>query len=199
MKKALSIIFLFAIVFSACERDNYAALIEKERQNIQQYIKKNYPTVYRYDKFQNVFFFNKDSVKKDEVCYHVTPEGEIYSLGEDSIYFRIIEVGVTTQPVKLFDRVQVRYKEATLDGMRIEDYWSTLDLLHPVEVIFGDIPITGSEQTRANCAGWQSAIAMMQYSETVAEIIVPSKLSLYRNYESVTPCIYRFSFRVVPR
>ena len=196
MKKALSIIFLFAIVFSACERSDYAALIEKERKDIQQYIK-NYTTVHTYSKSGSVF---SNNVKKEDVCDLVTPQEEIYSLGEDSIYFRILKVGVTTQPVQLFDRVQVHYIESTLDSLHVEEYWTTLDSPYPIEVIFGDIPTAGlKDYTTANCAGWQSAIAMMKYSETIAEFIVPSKLGLYRNNISVTPCRYKFTFKIMPK
>ena len=194
MKKTLSIIFLFAIIFTACKRNDYAALIEQERRDIKQYIKDNGINVYTYS---NGVFSN--NLKKDTVCNFVTDEKWYYLLGEDSIYFCINTVGNTTQPVKLYDRVQIRYIETTLDNTRTESYWTTLDLPYPIEVIFGDIPPAGSELTSANCAGWQAAIRMMKYSETEAEIIVPSKLGLYRNYNSITPCHYRFYFKVLPK
>jgi len=190
MKKALSIIFLFAIIFSSCEKStNYSALIEKERRDIRQYIADNGITVIH--NFSN-------GISKDSVCNFVTPPNHYYSLGEDSIYFRINAVGIKTQPVELFSEVSVRYIETTLDGKRSEDYWTTLDLPYPLKVIFGDVP-TASSRTNANCAGWQSAIRMMKYSETEAEMIVPSKLGISRNISSVTPCHYRFSFKLVPR
>ena len=191
MKKVLSIIFLFAIVFTACENENnYSAQIEKERKDIKQYIEDNGIKVHTCSKSDSVF---SDGKTRNDICNSVTEDGVYYLLGEDSIYFRIIEVGVTTQPVERFNKVQIRYIETTLDGSRVENYWTTLDLPYPLEVIFGDIPASGS-QTNANCKGWQSAIAMMKYSETIAELIVPSKLGIFKNYDSVTPCHYKFKF-----
>ena len=196
MKKLLSIIFLFAVVFSACKRDDYATQLEQERKDIQKYIKENYTTVHTYSKFDGVFSNGKT---RNNVCDTVTPPEQIYLLGEDSIYFRIIEVGVKTQPVKSGAVVVVRYVETPLCGNNpVQSYWGTPDLPYPLEVIFGDIPYSAS--VNSNCAGWQSAIGMMKYSETVAEFIVPSKLGLARNFSPVlVPCHYKFSFRVVPR
>ena len=196
MKKVLSIIFLFALIFSACEKiPNYSAQIEQERKDIKQYIKDNGIMVHTCSKSDSVF---SDGKTRNDICNYVTEDNVYYLLGEDSIYFRIIEVGVTTQPVVSLNKVQVRYIETTLDGSRVENYWTTLDLPYPIEVIFGDIPSSGS-QTNTNCKGWQSAIAMMKYSETVAEFIVPSKLGIFKNYDSVTPCHYKFWFKLAPK
>ena len=187
MKKTLSIIFLFAIVFSACKRNDYAAQFEQERRDIKKYVAEHY----------NVRDFSK--VPKDSICYYETPENDIYSLGKDSIYIRINVVGDTTKPVNLFDRVQIRYIETTLDGTRTESYWTILDLLDPLEVIFGNVPPSGT-QTNANCAGWQTAIRLMKYSEAESEIIVPSKLGVYKNsFPVLTPCHYKFTFKLKPR
>jgi len=82
--------------------------------------------------------------------------------------------------------------------LRVEEYWTTLDLPYPIEVIFGDIPVS-STLDNGNCAGWQAAIKMMKYSETIAEMIVPSKLGIARNYSSVTPCHYKFYFKILPK
>ena len=184
MKKTLSLVFLFAIIFSACEKStNYSAQMEQERKKIKEYVK---------DK-KIIYNFNIN-----DICNSETAENTYYSLGEDSIYFRINEVGDTARPVKLYDRVQIRYIETTLDGLRVEEYWTTLDLPRPPEVIFGDIPVS-STLGNGNCAGWQSAIRMMRYSGTVAEIIVPSKLGIARNFSSVTPCHYKFFFKILPK
>jgi len=198
MKKTLSIIFLFAIVFSSCEnKNNYSALITQEKKDILQYIKNNHITVYNYSKSDSVF---SDKKTIDNICKYVTDSNVYYSLGEDSIYIRINIVGDTTQSVKLNDKVQVRYIETTLDGLYTESYWTTLDLPFPPELTFGDIPSAfQGATTNLNCAGWQTAIRLMKYSETESEIIVPSKLGLKKNYESITPCHYRFWFKRLPK
>jgi len=196
MKKSLSIIFIFAIVFSSCEnKNNYSALVEQERKDIKQYIKDKGITVYTYS---NGVFSN--NLKIDTICNFVTPEKHYYSLGEDSIYIRINVVGDTTKPVNPKNWVQVRYIETTLDGKRTESYWTTLDLPYPLEVYVGNVPPSSSgAPDNRNCEGWQTAIRLMKYSEAEAEIIVPSKLGIYKNYNTVTPCHYRFWFKLAPK
>jgi FKBP-type peptidyl-prolyl cis-trans isomerase len=190
MKKTLSIIFLFTALLSSCEKSsNYSAQIEQERKKIKEYIENNGITV--------IYNFS-DNIAKDSVCNFETPSNTYYSLGEDSIYFRILSVGQKKSKVKPYDRVQIRYIGSTLDGTNVESYWGTMDLPYPIELIFGNIP-TSSTLTNSNCAGWQSAIGMMKYSETIAEIIVPSKLGTYTNYNSVTPYHYKLMFRLLPR
>ena len=193
MKKTLSVIFILAIVFSACKRGDYAAQIELERKTIKQYIADKGITLHR---FANGSF--SDGVKKEDVCRSVTAPNCYYSLGEDSIYIRINEVDTLKPSVKMFDRVAVRYIETSLLDGTCTEYWTTLDLPYPFEVFFGDIPAEG-RATNSNCAGWQSAIAMMKYSETVAEIIVPSKLGTAQNYKFVTPCHYKFYFQIITK
>ena len=199
MKKSLSIILIFAIIFSSCEnKNNYSALVEQERKDIQKYIKDKGIKVYNYSKSDSVFV---DGKTIDNICKYVTDTNVYYSLGTDSIYIRINIVGDTIQkPVKLNDKVQVRYIETTLDGLYTESYWTTLDLPFPPELTFGDIPSAfQGATTNLNCAGWQTAIRLMKYCETESEIIVPSKLGLKKNYESITPCHYRFWFKRLPK
>jgi hypothetical protein len=188
MKKSLSIFFLFTLLFSACEKcTNYSAQIAQERKKIKQYIA---------NEKINVIYNFSNGVKKDSVCNYVMPEKNFYSLGEDSIYFRVMSVGKKNSELKLYDRLEIRYIEYTLDNPPFkESYWNTQDLPYPIELIFGD----NSTATNRNCKGWQQAIKMMRYSECIAEIIVPSKLGLNKNYISVTPCRYQFTFKILPK
>jgi len=199
MKKSLSIILIFAIIFSSCEnKNNYSALVEQERKDIQKYIKDKGIKVYNYSKSDSVFV---DGKTIDNICKYVTDTNVYYSLGTDSIYIRINIVGDTIQkPVKLNDKVQVRYIETTLDGLYTESYWTTLDLPYPPVLIFGNIPsaLSGAPDN-TNCAGWQTAIRLMKYSEAEAEIIVPSKLGILKNYTTITPCHYKFYFKIFPK
>jgi len=196
MKKILSIIFLFALLFSACDTSSYSYQLAQEKQKISQFFKDSTITIINAVS-DSVF---SDGVKKDSICNNITASHRYYLLGTDSIYIRINKVGIKTASVSLYDRVEIRYIEKTLDGKTTESYWTTLDLPYPPEVIFGDIPIpTSSSFGNGNCAGWQSAIAIMKYSEAEAEIIVPSKLGIARNYNSVTPCYYKFYFKLLPK
>ncbi|MDR1542922.1 MAG: DUF4827 domain-containing protein [Prevotellaceae bacterium] len=192
MKKVIISIILAAICFS-CERStNYSVQKEAANKKIAQYIKDKGFVVIKNFPVDSVFVDGKDSL--------------YFNQNVDSIYFRLLTKGLGKK-VELNDRLQIRYIESTLDNPPlIESYWTTLDLANPIELVYNPevtkyLADQQYQKTNTDCVGWQSAIRMMGRADAVAEFIVPPPIGLAKaeSATTLTPYIYKFKFKILPK
>jgi hypothetical protein len=183
--KFIIISFCLVLLFCSCEsKTNLAYQRKVEKEKIAQYFKDN-----------SIKVIEVSKEEQENLSLNVSPPDVFYHLGEDSIYFRLDKTG-TGDSIKTADRMQIRYVRSTMDNPPIvESYWTTVDLPYPLEVIYGDKNYT----TNQNCAGWQSAVRLMKYSDAECQIIVPSVVGMYHDYNLVTPYHYKFTFKILPK
>ncbi len=168
-----------ALAFVSCESStNYAKQLEQEKKQIQKFIDQNNYTV--------VTEFPADSVFEDGVFYYSE---------KDDIYFRLDQKG-EGDTITTGEKLQVRYIQSTLEEFPVvESYWTTMDLEYPIEITYGGY--TG----QTTCEGWNAAFRMMQRSNAVAQVIVPSYkgFSWATTQTTLTPYLYKITFLVLPK
>ena len=172
--KLFSLIFVLSTLIASCDDDvTYAEQLRAEKKLIADYIKRNNIKV--------VTEFPADSVWADSSIYYLSPTG---------LYFRIEEPGdvADSLPVSSGDNINPRYHQYTLteNPDTISD-WSTIDFAFPSSFYYGDL-------TQA-CDAWHEAVGYMKHSNSIARIIVPSKLGFDGDVNSVTPYGYYFKIK----
>lgn len=180
MKTRHIIAALVALVtLATCESStNYANQLEQEKKQIEKFLSSN--------GYKVTNEFPADSVFPENLFYH-EDEGEIY--------FRLDQKG-EGDTITTGDKLQVRYIQSTIEEYPVvESYWTTQDLEYPVEVELDNYYYTYS------CEGWNDAFRMMQRSNSVATIIVPSNKGFKwaTTQTSVTPYMYKITFLVLPK
>jgi len=172
--KRISFLILFpiltGILFSSCSSTpTYAELLSSEKVQIADYIKRENINV--------LSSFPKDSIwKKND-----------YVLTSSGLYFHMENYGVGTDSVEVGNTVVPRYKQYGLAvGSDTISNWSTVDFAYPSTFVYGNYT--------QSCVAFQEAASYMKRNESVAKIIVPSKLGFNADMLSVTP--YGYDLRI---
>ncbi len=170
MKKilySLLMLGLSALVMS-CVSNTYADSLEKEKELVAEYIKRNKINILP-EIPENGVWGENDYVEIDDYLYfHLSNVGDTAS--SDSL-----EVGMN---------VNLRYRRYTLDVYAdTVSYWTTMEAPNPISFRYG----TSSSVT---CTGWLKALPYMKYSGSEAKIICPSKMGFSEEQSSVTPYGY---------
>lgn len=172
--KLFSLIFVLSTLIVSCDDDvTYAEQLRAEKKLIADYIKRNNIKV--------VTEFPADSVWADTSIYYLSPSG---------MYFRLEEKGNAVDSLKVSsgDKINPRYHQYTLtESPDTVSDWSTIDFAYPSSFYYGDL-------TQA-CDAWHEAVGYMKYSNSIAKIIVPSKLGFDADVNSVTPYGYYFKIK----
>jgi len=126
--------------------------------------------------------------------------------GVDNLYFRLISRGdsvlVDTQSdgkkdtldlsIVANDVIIARYKRWELtENADTLSYWTTLEQAYPYEFHY-------LNTTECEAVAWHLAVGLMEYPNSVCEIIVPSKLGFSAEQSTVTPYAYILKINVKP-
>lgn len=176
--KKLPIYILLVALICACSSNSYSKLLKEEKNTIADYI-------------------DREDIQTttDWPGYCVWPENLYYEVpGYDNFYFHLSKVGDSVyidgngvkqplSPVKVSDRIVLRYKKylLTADADTIS-YWTTQDSPYPTEFEY---------YTSSACTAWHEAVRLMRYTESECRIICPSKVGEEAAQSSVTPYGYR--------
>ncbi len=175
--KQVKLVFAFvALLFLvACESSsNYSKQLEQEQIKMDDYLARNGKTVISDYPADSVFII-----------------GQWYRFSDEGIYICIDSLG-TGKEVVDGDELAVRYIQSTLDeNPVVVSYWTTQDRPYPTQIFKGS--------TTNSCEGWDDAFGMMRRSGTIAQVIVPSKLSFSDAANSVIPYHFKLSMKVVPK
>ena len=173
--KLFSPIFVLSTLLVSCDDDvTYAEQLRAEKKLIADYIKRNNIKVISELPDTSVFPWPDNT-------YYLSPSG---------MYFRLEEKGNAVDSLKVSsgDKINPRYHQYTLTTKpdTVSD-WSTIDFAYPSSFYYGDL-------TQA-CDAWHEAVGYMKYSNSIAKIIVPSKLGFDADVNSVTPYGYYFKIK----
>jgi hypothetical protein len=173
--KLFSLIFVLSTLIVSCDDDvTYAEQLRAEKKLIADYIKRNNIKVISELPDTSVFPWPDNT-------YYLSPSG---------MYFRLEEKGnaVDSLEVSSGDKINPRYHQYTLtESPDTVSDWSTIDFAYPSSFYYGDL-------TQA-CDAWHEAVGYMKYSNSIAKIIVPSKLGFDADVNSVTPYGYYFKIK----
>jgi hypothetical protein len=159
MKQVFAILLtvvLSAILFS-CSDQTYANQLKDEENLIKKFLK------------------DKTILKKMPAKDSVWQEDEYLKL-DDGMYYREIAKGDTQgDSLKAGNLVIIRFKSYTLTNPPDTiSNWSIVDFIEPPQFVYG--------APNYACQAWLTAIALMKYQESEAEIIAPSKTG-FNSYE----------------
>lgn len=170
------LIAALAVLLAACESaNNYSKQLESERKQIDAWFARNGYSVQTECPADSAFVI-----------------GQWYRIEDDGIYFCIDSLGDTSRSIQNGDRLNVRYKQSTLEpNALVISYWTTLDSPRPLIITKGS--------SNNSCSGWDEAFALMRYSGTIAQIIVPSKLGFSAATSAVVPYYYKLKMTFEPK
>jgi len=178
-------------IASGCNNNTYSRLRDQEDKLIANYISRNNLTI----------------VTEEPDDDHVWGEKEFYKVkGVDNFYFRLISRGDSVQidsigdgkvdtldlSIVANDVIIARYKRWELkENADTLSYWTTLEQAYPYEFHY-------LNTYECECAAWHLAVGLMDYPNSICEIIVPSKLGFSAEQNSVTPYAYILKINVKP-
>lgn len=176
-------------ILTGCNSNTYSKLRDREDKLISNYIRRNKLQI----------------VREEPTVDHVWGEKEYYKVkGYDNFYFHLISRGdsvyldsvsptrTDTVSLKILagDIIVTRYKQFALtENADTLNYWTTLEQAYPMEFHY-------LNYSECECVGWQLAIGLMKYPESICEIIVPSKLGFSNDQNTVTPYVYILKIKV---
>lgn len=192
MKKSILLWLIGVVIIAAgCNGNTYSRLRDKEDRLIANYLSRNNYTILTEEPDDN----------------HVWGEKEFYKVkGVDNLYFRLISRGdsvlVDTQSdgkkdtldlsIAANDVIIARYKRWELtENADTLSYWTTLEQAYPYEFHY-------LNTTECEAVAWHLAVGLMEYPNSVCEIIVPSKLGFSAEQSTVTPYAYILKINVKP-
>lgn len=192
MKKSILLWLIGVVIIAAgCNGNTYSRLRDKEDRLIANYLSRNNYTILTEEPDDN----------------HVWGEKEFYKVkGVDNLYFRLISRGdsvlVDTQSdgkkdtldlsIVANDVIIARYKRWELtENADTLSYWTTLEQAYPYEFHY-------LNTTECEAVAWHLAVGLMEYPNSVCEIIVPSKLGFSAEQSTVTPYAYILKINVKP-
>lgn len=149
--------------------DSYENLLADQKEAISKFIKRNNINVISSIPEDNIWGEND---------YYLTSSG---------LYIHIVDTGsVATDTVAAYQLVLARYNKITLDADpdTIVRYWDPIDAPYPLEFLYGV-----SDET---IDAFQYATKYMDRNNSVAKLIVPSKLGSDDDVDAVTAYYYDF-------
>ncbi|MBN2766178.1 MAG: DUF4827 family protein [Paludibacteraceae bacterium] len=174
LKLFLTLIVLLSIIVSCDDNVTYAEQLRAEKELIADYIKRDSIIVITELPHDSVFPWPKNT----------------YYLSSTGMYFRLEERGeyADTLAVSSGNRINPRYHQYTLTQKpdTVSD-WNTIDFAYPSSFYYNDL-------TQA-CKAWHEAVSYMKYNNSIARIIVPSKMGFEADVNSVTPYGYLFKIK----
>lgn len=192
MKKSILLWLIGVVIIAAgCNSNTYSRLRDKEDRLIANYLSRNNYTILTEEPDDN----------------HVWGEKEFYKVkGVDNLYFRLISRGDSVLVDTLSDGkkdtldlsivandvIIARYKRWELtENADTLSYWTTLEQAYPYEFHY-------LNTTECEAVAWHLAVGLMEYPNSVCEIIVPSKLGFSAEQSTVTPYAYILKINVKP-
>ena len=192
MKKSILLWLIGVVIIAAgCNGNTYPRLRDKEDRLIANYLSRNNYTILTEEPDDN----------------HVWGEKEFYKVkGVDNLYFRLISRGDSVLVDTLSDGkkdtldlsivandvIIARYKRWELtENADTLSYWTTLEQAYPYEFHY-------LNTTECEAVAWHLAVGLMEYPNSVCEIIVPSKLGFSAEQSTVTPYAYILKINVKP-
>lgn len=180
---------LFAL-YGCDQQSSYSDLRKQEDKLIENYIKRMGINVLETLPADDYVWGEKDYYRVagyDDLYFHLEKRG-------DSI--RISNSGDTTRIDKVSggETIIMRYKEYELtENTDTTSNWTTNDSPYPVEFKYD-----GYGDRTISCTGWQVAVGLMGYPESVCKVIVPSKQGFSAAVKAVKPYGYDLYMRVKP-
>lgn len=176
MKKLLVIILsvISMTAFVSCDDTQvYGDELKKEKKLIAEYIKRNNINII------DTLPLNGNWGENDYI--------EI----QDYLYFHLVSMGdTTTDGLSYRDNISLRYRKYTLNEYADTiSMWNTNDSPSPIEFQYG----ISSNNT---CNAWLYALPYMQYTNSEAKIICPSKLGFSDDTYTVTPYGYDLKIKI---
>lgn len=152
-------------VYKRMVNTTYSELRKKEKLLIANYISRH----------------NFNILTEEPAEDYIWGEMDYYKVeGYDDFYFHLRHRGEAGE-VMMNDMIVTRYKKFGLtEGADTISYWTTLDVPHPYEFLYGNLSSCEAES-------WHMAVKLMKNSDSECEIIVPSKLGFDADQMSVTP------------
>ena len=180
---------LFAL-YGCDQQSSYSDLRKQEDKLIENYIKRMGINVLETLPANDYVWGEKDYYRVagyDDLYFHLEKRG-------DSI--RVSNSGDTTRIDKVSggETIIMRYKEYELtENADTTSNWTTNDSPYPVEFKYD-----GYGDRTISCTGWQVAVGLMGYPESVCKVIVPSKQGFSAAVKAVKPYGYDLYMRVKP-
>lgn len=193
MKKILFGWICVCGLFALCgcdQQSSYSDLRKQEDKLIENYIKRMGINVLETMPANDYVWGEKDYYRVagyDDLYFHLEKRG-------DSI--RVSNSGDTTRIDKVSggETIIMRYKEYELtEDSDTTSNWTTNDSPYPVEFKYD-----GYGDRTISCTGWQVAVGLMGYPESVCKVIVPSKQGFSAAVKAVKPYGYDLYMRVKP-
>lgn len=176
MKKFVINIILACLVFFAVsckdkeESIRYADLLKTQEKLIKKFIDRENIVVLDEFPTDSVFQTNQ------------------YVLTESGLYFQLTKKG-EGEDVKSGDKVQVRYRQKTLEENAItEDFWTTQDEPRPTEVEY-------KISMDKDCEAWHEAIGYMRKSGAECKIIVPGSIGFSVAQANLIPYFFEIKIK----
>jgi hypothetical protein len=177
MKKIILLILAgISLLAAGCASNAYSNQRRKEDKLIANYISRKQINILK--------TLPPDNYEWKEKDYYASP-------GVDDLYFHLIERGDTAgYEVVANDVIVARYtKFALTEDADTLSYWTTLEQAYPMEFHLDNI-------TECEAEGWHRAIRLMKYSDSMCELIVPSKQGFVEDQTSVTPYVYILKIKI---
>jgi len=167
--------FLISIAVSSCsDTVTYAEQLKSEKATIKAYLARN-----------NIHVISKVPANND------WGEND-YLLTSDGLYFRLVNPGDTaSKDVEVYNTIVPRYYEYTLNEPSDTTYsnWNTIHYPYPPSFTYG--------VTSQSCTGFQEAVSYMKRNNSIAKLIIPSKIGFYStSTTSVVPYGYYLHIQI---
>jgi len=175
--KRISYLIIFAfyssIILSSCADTTYAKELKLEQTLIADYIQRNNIKVLSSFPADNVVWGEKD-----------------YVLTASGLYFHLSNSGTDTVTLRLGNIVVPRYIQYTLNEVADStSHWSTLDDGGGTnDFVYGDYT--------QMCSAFHEAASYMKHNNSVAEILVHSKIGFKENWDPATPMGYKLKIKI---
>ncbi len=174
MKKLIyyiSFAFVAFIFFSSCNDTTYAKELKLEKMLIDDFIK-----------LHNIKVLKSLPATSEwnDNDYYLTPDG---------LYFHLVDSGIGKDILEISDVIVPRYKQYTLNVVSDTiNNWTTNDFPYSDDFVFGDY--------NQSCTAFHEAVSFMKRNESVAKIIVPSKIGFKEYWKPATPMGYELKIKI---
>lgn len=180
---------LFAL-YGCDQQSSYSDLRKQEDKLIENYIKRIGINVLETMPANDYVWGEKDYYRVagyDDLYFHLEKRGDSIRVSNSDDTTRIDKVSGG-------ETIIMRYKKYELtEDSDTTSNWTTNDSPYPVEFKYD-----GYGDQTLSCTGWQIAVGLMGYPESVCKVIVPSKQGFTADVRAVKPYGYDLYMRVKP-
>lgn len=179
--------FLISLFGSSCSStETYSQLLDDEKALIESYIKRNNILVV------SAFPVDTPWVTKGVDAW-VKNGRDVYVLTPSGLYFHKVDPGVSLtkdDTLAYKNTVVDRYKKFTLNAVSDTiSNWNTIDFPYPDQFVYGN--------SSQSFAGFQETVSYMKRNNSVAKVIIPSKIGLNADMLTVTPYGYLVKIKIL--